>query len=202
MCMSTRAKKYVVVGKLAGLSAGAVFAILMAVSGMFPMVAGLVGSSNAFVGLIVHLILSAAIGGFYGLLVKEPNGWNFGKHTLLGMVYGFAWWVVGALVIMPLLMGGDIMLNSAGMNEMIPSLVGHVVFGLVFGLVYAKMLYDGCGCCASVCDKKEGACPTDCEEKCCDAEEPKSEDEVSEEETKEVSEDTESTDEEANADEK
>ena len=59
-----------------------------------------------------------------------------GPAVLLGLVYGVAWWVVGALLIMPEQLGMDVfVLNTAAWQ----SLMGHLLFGLVLALVYAGM---------------------------------------------------------------
>ncbi|MHA7277937.1 hypothetical protein ACX80O_15690, partial [Arthrobacter sp. Hz1] len=51
--LSTR----VMAGVIGGLAGGAVFGVLMAVMGMLPMIASLVGSDSAVIGLGVHLVI-------------------------------------------------------------------------------------------------------------------------------------------------
>lgn len=50
--------------------------------------------------------------------------------VLLGIAYGVFWWVVGALVLMPMLLGGGPQLNRAFELPSLLSLMGHVVFGV------------------------------------------------------------------------
>ncbi|WP_017596639.1 hypothetical protein [Nocardiopsis potens] len=114
-------------GVLAGLAGGIVFGVLMAMTGMLPMVGMLIGTDNAVAGGVVHLIISAGIGLVFGLLAGA-----FADHawTVLaaGAVYGLAWWVVGGLLAMPAMLGMPVlqMDQTAGM-----SLIGHLLYGLV-----------------------------------------------------------------------
>ncbi|MBB6171935.1 putative membrane protein YagU involved in acid resistance [Nocardiopsis mwathae] len=114
-------------GVVAGLAGGVVFGMLMAMTGMLPMVAMLVGSESAVVGGAVHLVISAAIGLVFGILAGAF------AHRILpvlgaGLGYGLVWWVLGALVLMPTMMGMPVfMIDEAA----VMSLMGHAVYGLV-----------------------------------------------------------------------
>ena len=122
-----------IAGIAGGLAGGVVFGVLMQMMGMIPMVAMLVGSKSVAVGWLVHLAISAFIGGTYAvLLARYATG--VVPAALTGMAYGALWWVLGALVLMPARMGMDMfMLNTMAWR----SLVGHLLFGLVLGVVYA-----------------------------------------------------------------
>jgi hypothetical protein len=48
--------------------------------------------------------------------------------------YGLVWWVLGPLLIMPARLGMDLFIFNAMTRQ---SLMGHLVYGLVLGLVYA-----------------------------------------------------------------
>ncbi|MCN0180797.1 hypothetical protein [Salinispora arenicola] len=124
-----------VAGVAGGLAGGVAFGIMMQAWGMLPMVAMLVGSESVAVGWLVHLANAALFGAAFAVL--------FGRWAItlpaalgIGLGYGLAWWVLGALLIMPAWLG---------MNDMIlqlttgawRSLAGHLVFGLLLGLGYA-----------------------------------------------------------------
>ncbi|MBN8639570.1 MAG: hypothetical protein J0M07_29905 [Anaerolineae bacterium] len=119
----------VVQGITAALIGGSVFGVQMAVGGMLPMVAQLVGSQNPVVGFVMHLIISAIIGAVYGAIAPRlPAGWLVAMGAGIG--YGVIWWVLGALVMMPLLLGmGDMVFQIGDMQLM--SLIGHVIFGII-----------------------------------------------------------------------
>jgi hypothetical protein len=122
-------------GAVAGLAGGVVFGVMMHAMGMLPMVAGLVGAESVAVGWGVHLVISALIGGGFGLLLGGvATAWGTGLGAGLG--YGALWWVLGPLLIMPAWMG----MATFQINEMtLQSLVGHLLFGVVTGSVYVLL---------------------------------------------------------------
>ncbi|WP_434995458.1 hypothetical protein [Arthrobacter sp. Ld5] len=119
-------------GVVGGLGGGVVFGALMAMMGMLPMIASLVGSSSAVVGFIVHLVISVMI----GLTLTLPGASLLTRSlvvsAVVGLVYGALWWVLGPLLIMPLMMGMPI-LTLDGSSMM--SLMGHLIYGVILGLV-------------------------------------------------------------------
>ncbi|WP_116244616.1 hypothetical protein [Nocardiopsis sp. FIRDI 009] len=117
-------------GVVAGLAGGVVFGVLMAMSGMLPMVAMLVGSQSALVGAVVHLAISAVVGLVFGLLAGAVAD-RAGVTVAAGLVYGAAWWVLGALILMPAMLGMPLFpMNATAMM----SLMGHLAYGLVAAL--------------------------------------------------------------------
>lgn len=120
-------------GIVAGLVGGVVFGAMMHMMGMIGMIAGLVGQDGAAVGWGVHLVNSAIIGAIYGATFGQlPHSW--GRGAGFGLGYGLIWWVLGALLIMPLWMG----MSAFQVGEtQVWSLVGHLMYGLVTGLAYS-----------------------------------------------------------------
>jgi uncharacterized membrane protein YagU involved in acid resistance len=146
-------------GVIAGLIGGIVFGMGMQMmtaptpdGGQMPMIAmvgqvpkmndptGSLSSMNSeTLGWIYHFFNSAVIGAIFGLLVKSGV-----RYTAAGLgwgaLYGFAWWILGGLVLMPLLlrMPAFAPLMMAPMRPVaMGSLMGHLVFGLVLGAAYA-----------------------------------------------------------------
>lgn len=130
--------KLAVSGALAGLAGGAVFGMMMAVMGMLPMVGMLVRQESAVVGFIVHMGISAFIGAVYGLAAGR---FALSSTTALvgGMVNGVVWWVLGALVLMPLMLGMSQMVFVIGSDQWM-SLVGHLMFGLITSFVFIPLV--------------------------------------------------------------
>lgn len=120
------------IGICAGLFGGSVFGVMMAVGGMFPMISGMMGMDNALVGFVLHLIISAVIGAIFGLALDAIVTQSPGMSLLAGGVYGIVWWVLGPLLVMPLVMGMPVFQIQAMMG----SLFGHVMFGITMGTVY------------------------------------------------------------------
>lgn len=124
-------------GALAGLAGGLVFGIMMAMMGMLPMIAMLVGSENAIVGFIVHMTISAFIGALYGLVITRfPN--TLGVALGGGVANGIVWWVLGALILMPLMLGMSQMVLVVEQAQWM-SLLGHIIYGIVTALVFLAL---------------------------------------------------------------
>ena len=127
----------IVAGAIAGLGGGVVFGMLMAMMGTLPMVAMLVKSQSAIVGFIVHMVISAGIGGLYGLIASRlPK--TTGTAIVAGAVNGVIWWVLGALILMPIMLGMAQMVFQIGQTQWF-SLMGHVIYGVVTGLLFIPL---------------------------------------------------------------
>lgn len=121
-------------GALAGIIGGIPFGILMGVMGMMPMIGMLVRAESAFVGVLVHAAISAITGAIYGFFaVRLSQTW--GVAAVAGIVYGIIWWVLGALVLMPAILGMFENIFVIGQMQWM-SLIGHIIFGVVLGLSF------------------------------------------------------------------
>ncbi len=131
----------IIFGAIAGLAGGLVFGFMMGMMGMLPMVGMMAGSSSAAVGFLVHMGISTVIGASFGVLLGATA--HRMKPALgAGMAYGFAWWLLGPLTLMPLFMGMGLGANwsTGAMAQAMPSLMGHVLFGAVVGFAYNRLL--------------------------------------------------------------
>ncbi len=131
-------KRAVVVGSAAGLVGGVAFSVWMHQVGMLPLIAGLVGATDPAVGLGVHFVISVIIGFSYGLLFQR-DARGFGSSLAWGMAYGFVWWVLGGLTLFPLLLGDPLGWTAYAAREYVGFLVGHLVYGLLLGGLYAVL---------------------------------------------------------------
>ena len=122
-------------GVYGGLAGGVVFGAGMAMMDMLPMIGNMVGIPSAWAGFVVHLMISATIGGSFAVLL-DTSGLRGGVGS--GLAYGFAWWILGPLTLMPFFMGMGLGVNwnIAAMGQALPSLVGHLIFGAVLGVTY------------------------------------------------------------------
>ncbi|MFI9817712.1 hypothetical protein [Saccharothrix variisporea] len=134
---TARSDSPVRIGVFAGLAGGVVFGLLMAGVGMLPTVGMLIGVDNAFVGFLVHLVVSAIAGGLFGLISRKVADKMVPVYAMSAL-YGVVWWLLGALIVMPLWL--SVTADSA-MSDMVfvvgnaqwVSLFGHVFFGWVTG---------------------------------------------------------------------
>ncbi|MFJ3921613.1 hypothetical protein [Streptomyces sp. NPDC090022] len=126
-------------GAVAGLVGGIGMGIWMSVSrpmmdtAMITMVAGLLGSTNAFVGWLIHLGIATFAGITFGVVLGQLAQ-RIAPAVILGLVYGAVWWTLGALWIMPANMGMPVFT----WNDVTASSLGaHLVFGLLAGATFA-----------------------------------------------------------------
>ena len=132
--------KRVIQGMLGGLAGGLVFGMMMGMMGMLVMIGKMVGQPSAVVGFIVHMVNSALIGAVFAvafgrLATQVKSGLGF------GMTYGAIWWLLGPLTLMPLMMGMGLGANwnATAISNMLPSLVGHLMYGTILGIVYVVL---------------------------------------------------------------
>ncbi|WP_433223577.1 hypothetical protein [Microtetraspora malaysiensis] len=125
-------------GALAGLVGGLVFTLVMLPLGLLPIIARLVGGDSTGVGLLVHLVIAQIIGVSYALLFR---GRSFDHASALGwgVCYGFLWWILGGLTLLPLLLGAPPGWNVPAMVAAFPSLIGHLAYGGALGIVYYRL---------------------------------------------------------------
>lgn len=124
------------IGGLAGLVGGLAFGTWMARVGFFPLIAGLVRSDSPGVGRMLHLVISVMIGATYGVLFRRDIRGS-GSSVAWGVAYGLIWWILGPLTIMPWWLGQGVQWSLAAGQAAFPSLVGHVIYGILLGVVYS-----------------------------------------------------------------
>jgi uncharacterized membrane protein YagU involved in acid resistance len=135
----------------AGLMGGVIFGIMMQMMtaptpdvGQMPMmamVAKVVGSDSIAVGCIYHLFNSAVIGAIFGWLLGT-RAQRVGPAIGWGAGYGFVWWILGGLILMPLFLGmapfAPLMMEPMRPVAM-GSLFGHLIFGVILGGGFAML---------------------------------------------------------------
>ena len=127
-----------VVGGVAGVVGGWAFGRWMAQVGFFPLVAGLVDSNSAMVGMTLHFGIAVAIGASFGALFQRDVR-GLGSSLGWGLAYGIFWWFLGPLTLLPILRGVQPDWSYQQGGALFGSLVGHVIYGLLLGLVYAAL---------------------------------------------------------------
>ena len=100
-------------------------------SGMIDSVGGMIGA-DAFIGFILHIVISLVIGALYtGLFTDYVKLGNPLMDIVVGgLIYGLIWWIIGGNIIMPAIAGGDVLQLSIG-----PSFYGHIIFGHVLAFL-------------------------------------------------------------------
>lgn len=134
----TRSLRALFLGGAASIGGGLAFTIVMVATTALPVVAGLMGMSGAFEGFLVHMGISILIGAAYGLLFRRDSQSPFAALAW-GLIYGMMWWVLGPLTLMPLLLGLPLQWSLQAMTTSFPSLIGHLLYGVVLALGYSRL---------------------------------------------------------------
>lgn len=147
--MSSKIGASVVGGLVGGIVMGVMMQMMMAPTpdgGQMPMLAmvgKIVGSPTLVAGWVYHLFNSAVIGAIFGLLLGDRVH-SYGSALGLGAAYGFVWWILGGLILMPVMLGmsafAPLMMPPMRMVAM-GSLMGHLIFGMILGAVFLWMRY-------------------------------------------------------------
>jgi uncharacterized membrane protein YagU involved in acid resistance len=130
--------RVLIVSSLAGIVGGWAFGRWMAQVNFFPLIAGLVNSDSLMVGTTLHYLFAIIIGIGFGLLFhRDVRG--YGSSLGWGLGYGLLWWFIGPLTIMPLWQGNPLDWSYERGAALFGSLIGHVIYGLMVGFVYAAL---------------------------------------------------------------
>ena len=127
-----------VVGGVAGIVGGWAFGKWMAQVNFFPLIAGLVNSDSPPIGMTLHFVIAIFIGASFGVLFQRDVR-GFGSSLCWGLAYGVLWWFLGPLTLLPILGGSVPEWSYEQGGALFGSLVGHVIYGLLLGLVYAAL---------------------------------------------------------------
>jgi len=137
-------------GIVGGLIAGLVFGVMMQMMPtpegmpMMAMVAKVVRSESIAIGWLYHLFNSAVIGAVFGWLPgNRVHGYGAGLGW--GALYGGAWWILGALILMPMFLGMPAFAPLT-MEMMRPvamgSLIGHLIYGIILGASFVLLRHE------------------------------------------------------------
>ncbi len=102
--------------------------------GMIDSVGGLIGG-DAFIGFILHIIISAVVGALYtALFVPNVNlGTPLVNIVVGGLIYGIIWWIIGGNIIAPAIAGGDVLQLSLDAG-----FYGHIIFGHLLAFIVMR----------------------------------------------------------------
>jgi hypothetical protein len=125
-------------GAFAGLSGGVNAAPILVSTGVVSRIAGADGRLSLPHALALHLVVSAAIGVIYAFLFRR-EGLSAGRGLSWGLVFGVIWWYVGPMTLLPLLRTGETDWRPAAASALLPSLVGHLVYGAVAALAFVSL---------------------------------------------------------------
>lgn len=132
-------------GLVGGLAGGLVFGAMLSmmmtpvIEMAIPAMYGIAGPAG-LAGWVIHMSNSAVLGVVFGGLVGRAGLEGMGRAAGAGLVYGAVLWVVLAAIVMPIWLGAVGFPATPPLPNFNPmSLVGHLVYGLVLGVVYAAV---------------------------------------------------------------
>jgi uncharacterized membrane protein YagU involved in acid resistance len=122
-------------GAIAGVTGGLASMPVMMATGVLPKVAGVDSSFVGFRGVVIHLLVSALIGMTYGLLFRNEAS-SPGSGVAWGWLFGLIWWYLGPMTLLPLLLTGVCDWSTEAASALLPSLLGHLIYGAVTALIF------------------------------------------------------------------
>ena len=120
---------------LGGLVGGLLFSAVMLQTGFLPNVAELVGSTSPSAGFFVHLVIAVVIGTSFGMLFRRQS-YDVGSALGWGVSYGFFWWILGPLTLMPLFLGTTPQWTVEAAATAFPNLIGHLAYGAGLAVMF------------------------------------------------------------------
>jgi hypothetical protein len=125
-------------GALAGFAGGVVSSPIMLSTGVLSKVAGVDTSFTNWHGLAVHLLVSALIGMTFGLLFRNESAYLV-AGVAWGCLFGLIWWYLGPMTLLPLLLTGVCDWSTDAASALLPSLMGHLIFGAVTAYAFLAL---------------------------------------------------------------
>lgn len=116
--------------------AGVVFGIYMQVMGMIPVLASMLGSESLVVGWLMHMMISWIFGLGYGAMTLFSS-----RYYVLGVLHGVIIWVIGPLMVMPIMMGMGPMVGAMFESVQLMSLITHLAFSLILAAVFSRLVH-------------------------------------------------------------
>ena len=131
-------------GAIAGLLAAIVFGAVVADTSAMAAVAAMFGVDSRGLGWLFHLGFGVAFGVGYSVIASTARGSTWASRPasggVVGLAYGFVLWAVGAALVAPLWLGIRSVGDVAAPAIEAPVLVGHLVYGLVLGVLYPVLV--------------------------------------------------------------
>jgi hypothetical protein len=125
-------------GAAASVVGGSLFTVVLLVTGSLPRMANIMGGSSLVLGVVTTMIVSAFIGMSYGLLFRHEAP-DAGSAVAWGFVYGLLWWFIGPMTLLPILLGGRFSWTTGTAAALLPSLVGHLIYGGATALTFLAL---------------------------------------------------------------
>jgi hypothetical protein len=148
--MATNSGRKFWAGAVAGLIGGLVLDVLMRLwptstsdgdrISMIAFASRAVHAQYPWIGWVVYPIYAVALGILFSWFLRQHIPAD--AAGLSGGLYGFGWWFMASLVLVPALFGQVPFSRSAmamTQGTALPLLAGHVVYGAILGVVFSRL---------------------------------------------------------------
>jgi NADH dehydrogenase len=138
--MLTPLRRDILLGGIAGLLGGIIFAWVLQSQDMMVDRIGLLGLSTAGAGLSTHFLISGLLGaGFAGIFRFQTE--SLAATLSTSILYGLLWWIAGPLTLSPLLTGQSPTWSAVDASHAFPFLIGYLLFGAVTGISLVILIW-------------------------------------------------------------
>jgi hypothetical protein len=128
----------IVVGGIAGTLSGLVFSRWMYEGESYPLLGGFAQLSSRSGMVEFHFLIALLIGAVFGLLFQTDVR-GLGSSMGWGLGFSIFWWFLCPLTIFPLWNRTPLDWSADQGSALFGSLVGHIVYGLILGVIYAAI---------------------------------------------------------------
>ncbi len=125
-------------GAIAGLVGGIVASPILFATGVLPRLASASHDASTLKILFAHVVVSLVLGMLYGVLFRNESS-SIGMGIAWGWLFGLIWWYAGPITLEPLLLTGQCDWSTDAVSYLLPSLMGHLIFGAVTALVFMTL---------------------------------------------------------------
>lgn len=122
-------------GVVAGLISAYLLGTMANAQDQLPVFTGMAAVDSGFGVWWVLLLIGILAGVGYAFLFPRAND-GTGVGLIRGTVYGFVWWVAGALTLIPIISGSGMTWSVAEIQSVFPTLPGYLLFGGAIALLY------------------------------------------------------------------
>src|ERR1700722_7028090 len=121
-------------GAIAGLIGGIAGAPILFATGVLPRLTASTNFATPKV-LLANVLISIVLGMLYGILFRNESS-SVGMGVAWGWLFGLIWWYAGPITLQPLLLTGQCDWSTDAVSYLLPSLMGHLIYGAVTALVF------------------------------------------------------------------
>ena len=122
-------------GALAGLIGAGLLGVALNAQDQLLAFAGMSVSDSRLIAWLITLLIGLIAGLVFALLYPHPTD-GAGAGLVRGMVYGFFWWVVGGLTVVPLIGGAGLTWPLEEVRGVVVTLPGYLLLGAGVALFY------------------------------------------------------------------